>query len=102
MRAFGPEFTYGAVLVAILMFGVYMQAAAGPLQEALVILGKQRQLAIGTGLSMVLNITLNVALVLWIGVAGAAIASVVAAGFRILFLRRLLPTSISFQEQKDN
>ena len=95
MRIFGPEFTGGAVYVAILMGGVYVQAAAGPLQEAIVVLGKQRQLALVTFLSLFVNVALSLVLVLWIGVVGAAIGSVVAAGFRIFCLRRLIPAHLT-------
>lgn len=91
MKAFGPEFAGGTTLVAILMCGVYIQVVAGPVQQALVVLGMQRQLAIATVLCIALNIGLNFALVLWIGVVGAAIASIIATAFRVVYLWYLIP-----------
>lgn len=83
LRIFGAEFVSGTTIVAILLSGVVAQAAGGPLQEALVVTGHQNSVSLIVAMSMLANLLLNVLLIMWLGIAGAAIASSICVMARV-------------------
>jgi len=83
LRIFGPEFVSGATIISILLCGVVAQAAGGPLQEALVVTGQQKAVSVIVGLSILANIVLSIALVIWLGITGAAVASSICVTARV-------------------
>lgn len=83
LRVFGTEFMSGTTIVAILLSGVVAQAAGGPLQEALVVTGHQNSVSLIVGMSMLANLILNILLIMWLGIVGAAIASSICVTARV-------------------
>ncbi|WP_350332981.1 lipopolysaccharide biosynthesis protein [Coralliovum pocilloporae] len=81
---FGPSFVAGAALVPVLIAGLLVQAASGPLQDILLVHGQQKSLAYIAAFSLVLNLLLNLALIPPYGLAGAAAASSIALVIRVL------------------
>jgi len=75
---FGPQFTAGYGLMAILAIGYLAKAATGPSEFVLNMLGQQKACAAGLAATVALNLTLCVLLVPSLGPAGAAIATATA------------------------
>lgn len=72
---FGPQFTAGYGLMAILAIGYVAKAATGPSEFVLNMLGQQRACAAGLVATVALNLMLCVLLVPRFGAMGAAIAT---------------------------
>lgn len=86
---FGDGFENGANILVILVCGMLVQAAAGPGEDVLNMLGHQRACAASFVGTLVLNIALNFALIPVFGMTGAALAtalSVAARSFVLSFL----------------
>ena len=83
---FGPGFEHGVTLLAILIAGVCVQAAFGPAEDVLTMLGAER-LCAGISLAALgLAAALNLALIPLLGPAGAALAMATAGALRALGL----------------
>jgi O-antigen/teichoic acid export membrane protein len=81
LRLFGADFVPGYYLMFIIAVGLLARAAVGPAERLLNMLGERKSCALVYGASFALNLLLCVALIPWIGLAGAAIASAVALVF---------------------
>lgn len=74
LRLFGPGFDAGAVPMAVLAIAMALATAAGTVQTILLMSGHSAwQLADKTG-ALVLNVVLDLLLIPWWGITGAAIA----------------------------
>ena len=83
---FGPGFEHGVTLLAILIAGVCVQAAFGPAEDVLTMLGAER-LCAGISLAALgLAAALNLPLIPLLGPAGAALAMATAGALRALGL----------------
>jgi O-antigen/teichoic acid export membrane protein len=87
LRVFGPEFTSGSVPVAILSIGILIQAAAGPIQERMVVLNQQRAVAMIVAGSLLFNVAASIALTIMLGLAGTALASAISIALRVGLMR---------------
>lgn len=96
---FGPQFTAGYGLMAILAIGYLAKAATGPSEFVLNMLGQQRACAAALAATVVLNVMLCVLLVPLCGAAGAAIATAaswsVNAAVNAVLARRQLGLGIA-------
>ncbi len=88
LSMFGPEFVSGSAIVTILVAGVVAQAAGGPIQEALIVSGSQKAVSLIIGAFFILNLTLSILLVRYLGMTGVAIASAgtVSARIAVMYL----------------
>jgi O-antigen/teichoic acid export membrane protein len=85
---FGPQFTTGYPVMAIIVLGFLARATMGPADFLLNMLGHQRTCAAVLGATVVLNLALNVALVPRFGIEGAAAASALSITGAALMYRR--------------
>ncbi|MFM9847092.1 MAG: lipopolysaccharide biosynthesis protein [Hyphomicrobiaceae bacterium] len=96
---FGPQFTAGYGLMAILAVGYLAKAATGPSEFVLNMLGQQKACAAGLATTVALNLTLCVLLVPLFGPAGAAIATATAwtasAALNTILARRHLGVDLA-------
>ena len=96
---FGPQFTAGYGLMAILAVGYLAKAATGPSEFVLNMLGQQKACAAGLAATVALNLMLCVLLVPSFGPVGAAIATATAwtanAALNTLLARRHLGIDIA-------
>lgn len=100
LSLFGSGFGEAMPILTILMFGLLVQAFAGPGEDLLKMLGHERACAASSIVALVLNVTLNFALIPVFGAVGAAIATVLSLSFQSLTLawlvRQRLGLSILF------
>jgi O-antigen/teichoic acid export membrane protein len=75
---FGDAFTSGYKLLPILLGGLLARASIGPVEKLLTMVGHQSACAWIYGCAFLANIVLNLALVPWLGLTGAAIATAAA------------------------
>ncbi|WP_420413178.1 lipopolysaccharide biosynthesis protein [Roseibium sp.] len=75
LRLFGAGFEDGFWLIALLMIGVLARASIGPADALLTMTGLQKTCAGIYGATFVLNVVLNLIMIPWLGLAGAAIAT---------------------------
>lgn len=78
LALFGNDFTHGYPLLFILIFGVIARASVGPCESLLSMSGNQNICALLYALALIVNITLNLALIPLLGLSGAAIATACA------------------------
>lgn len=71
---FGASFQMGATALVILALGQFVNAAAGPSGNVLIMTGQERIAVRGVAAGLLANIVLAVALVPPLGVTGGAIA----------------------------
>ncbi len=83
---FGHGFERGYYLMFIIAVGILARASVGPAERLLNMLGERRSCALVYAASFAINIGLNVGLIPWLGLAGAAIASSVALVFESVSL----------------
>lgn len=81
---FGPEFTAGYPLMFVLVAGLLALAAAGPVQGLLVVTGHHNLTALVLTATVLVNGTLNLALIPFLGLMGAALATSTALAFQAL------------------
>ncbi len=81
LRLFGRDFVSGYYLMFIIAVGLLARASVGPAERLLNMLGERKWCALVYAASFALNIGLCVALIPWLGLAGAAIASSVTLVF---------------------
>lgn len=98
---YGSEFTQGSVALAILSIGQLINVSMGSVTLLLNMTGHERDVAIGVGISAVLNIILNAVLIPKWGIEGAATATATSTTFwnvlltvRIVKLIGIHPTSL--------
>jgi O-antigen/teichoic acid export membrane protein len=75
---FGPQYVSGYYLMFILAVGLLSRAAVGPAERLLNMLGHQRTCALVYATAFVTNVCLSLALIPWIGLAGAAVGTTIA------------------------
>lgn len=78
LMLFGPEFAAGYPLLYVLVLGVVARACVGPAESLLTMSGNQNACALVYGLTLGLNVVLNVLLIPAYGLWGAAIAMAAA------------------------
>jgi O-antigen/teichoic acid export membrane protein len=72
LRLFGEEFPAGRIPMIIMTVGYVITMSFGSVSSALTMTGHERAAAFGIGVSVVLNITLNLLLIPHYGMVGAA------------------------------
>lgn len=75
---FGSEFTTGSGALRLLIVAQVITALAGPAGWILVMTGHEKSAAMGLGVSVVLNISLNALLIPKFGLNGAAVATMIS------------------------
>jgi O-antigen/teichoic acid export membrane protein len=75
LSLFGPAFTAGYPVLALLMLGHLVKAATGPIDHLLNMTGNQSATVLVIGCSGAMNIVLNAILIPYLGLIGAAIAT---------------------------
>jgi len=86
LSLFGPAFTAGPGLMAILLAGILAQALVGPGGVLLTLSGEQRLCAIAQPVAFAANTAFNVPLIPLCGVPGAAVATASAMVVEALLL----------------
>ena len=81
LRLFGRDFVSGYYLMFIIATGLLARAAVGPAERLLNMRGERRSCALVYAGSFFIDLALCVALIPWLGIAGAAIANAVALIF---------------------
>ncbi|MDV7144308.1 polysaccharide biosynthesis C-terminal domain-containing protein [Tropicimonas sp. TH_r6] len=76
--AFGGDYAEGAASLSILTLGYLASAVFGSVGVALTMTGHERDAAWGMGIAVASNLMLNVPMVLWLGMPGAAIATAIS------------------------
>lgn len=94
LALFGAEFSQGYPLLFILVLGIIARAAIGPAESVLTMSGQQNVCAVVYGITLLVNVLLNVTLIPIYGLYGAAIATTIAMVFEAaalysITLRRL-------------
>jgi O-antigen/teichoic acid export membrane protein len=94
LALFGPEFTAARQPMLVMIGGMVLVTAAGPVYALLMMTGLEKQAAVAAGLSTAANLALNLLLIPRLGTMGAAVALVVgqvgAAAALLLLVRRRL------------
>lgn len=97
LRLFGPEFTQAYPLLPILALGLLVRASTGGAEDVLKMTGHEYAEFKAKAVSTVINLLLNFALIPWLGLYGAALAtsiSLIAYSVIIeLMVRRYIGTS---------
>ena len=91
---FGSGFADQAHLTGILALGFIARGFVGPAELYLNVVGEQRACAVVLLAAAASNVALNIALIPWIGLEGAAVATtisliVMSTGLYVLVLRRM-------------
>ena len=86
LSLFGPEFSDGYYVLALLIFAHLVKAATGPIDHLLNMTGNQDATAWVLGGSGIINIFLNALLIPYFGLIGAAIATTVSIIFSTIWL----------------
>ena len=89
LSLFGSEFVQGYPLMFILVLGILARASIGPAESVLTMSGNQNVCALVYGLTLFLNIILNILLIPKFGLYGAAIATTMAMVFEAVALYSL-------------
>jgi len=78
--AFGEAFTTSATALAIITVGQVINAVTGPVGYLLIMSGHENKATFSVGIGAGLNLLLNVILILFWGIEGAAVATAVTLG----------------------
>lgn len=97
---FGGEYTGAVVVVQILAVFIFFDSFIKITGPGLDYLGRARTRAIANAITSTGNIVLNVLLIPLIGVAGAAIATVIATGIYSLISLYIMYTELAFDVRK--
>jgi len=81
LALFGPGFEEGYPYLFVLVLGVIARSSVGPAESLLTMSGNQNVCAVVYGLTLALNVALNVILIPRIGLWGAAVATSVSMAF---------------------
>ena len=92
LRLFGSEFVSGTPIVVVLALGIIIQAAAGPIQERMVVLNQQKAVSVIVAVSLIFNLAASIALTLFMGLIGTALASVLSIALRVSLMRKYAKT----------
>lgn len=96
---FGPQFVDGYPLMAILLVGLTARASVGPVERLLNMMGHQNRCAVVYGTTFMVNLCLNLALIPFFGLYGAAIGTASALVLESILLfwtaRRLTGLNVS-------
>lgn len=90
LALFGEGFDAALPVLVVLMLGLVLQAAAGPGEDLLNMLGHERSCAAIFIASLGINIALNFALIPYFGLMGAAVATTISVGLRSFTLTWLV------------
>ena len=82
LSMFGEDFAVAAPIVVLLSLGILVSCAFGPGEDVLNMLGEERICSLGFLLALMVNLALNFALIPFLGLAGAAIATFSALALR--------------------
>ena len=104
---FGKEFVAGTGALAILSIGQLINASAGSVGLILAMTGHEKDVAVGVGVSAVVNVILNAMLIPHFGAKGAAIATStsmimwnIILGIYVYKRTRLDPTALGVLKKK--
>jgi len=86
LRLFGPGYDSGYPLLFILLLGIIARASVGPAESVLTMSGEQKVCAVVYGITLLVNIVLNVTFIPVYGLYGAAFATTFALMFEALAL----------------
>ena len=75
LRLFGAEFEAAYSVLVILLIGLLIRSSTGAMDRILALTGQQNRVAVVLGLTLILNIILNISLIPFYGVEGAALAT---------------------------
>lgn len=82
LNLFGDGYDAAAAVVPVLCLGIVLACALGPGEDILTMMGAERLCAFGFFLALLVNLTLNFALIPVMGMMGAAIATAAALALR--------------------
>lgn len=86
LKLFGAGFVVGYPVLLVLMAGLLVQAAFSSAEDLLNMTGHQGMTASSYFGALVVNLVLNLALIPYFGLIGAAVATSVSIGFRVIYL----------------
>ena len=86
LALYGPDFARGVVPLIILLIGQLINAATGPVGYLLAMTGFERRMVVVVGSAAVVDFLISLILVPWLGMVGAAIASMLAIIFWNIWL----------------
>jgi O-antigen/teichoic acid export membrane protein len=86
LSLFGPGFESGYPLLFILLLGVVARASVGPAEALLTMTGHQNACAVVLGLTLAVNVGLNIVLIPAFGLWGAALSTALAMTFEAIAL----------------
>jgi len=93
---FGPGFAEGYYIMPVLVIGILVQAATGPVKYLLAMTGQQNLMAVILGATTLMNLGLNFWLIPSMGLQGAAIATSVSLSFASLSLAAVTRYRLGF------
>ena len=73
LSIFGSSYERGSVAVVVLCAAMLVATVCGPVDSMLLMAGRSVQSLLNTGLALALNVSLDLVLVPWLGVSGAAL-----------------------------
>ncbi len=94
LALFGPGFSDGYPLLLILLVGVLARASVGPVDALLTMADQQNRCAMVYASTFVLNVTLNLAFIPWLGLMGAGLATALAMIFEAAALHHQAETRL--------
>tara|TARA_R110002096_G_scaffold107616_3_gene235606 strand:- start:14510 stop:15931 length:1422 start_codon:yes stop_codon:yes gene_type:complete len=86
LKLFGAGFTSGYPVLLVLMAGLLLQAAFSSAEDLLNMTGHQGMTASSYFGALLVNLVLNLALIPYFGLLGAAVATSISIGFRVIYL----------------
>ena len=86
LTLFGPGFEEGYPYLFLLVVGVVARASVGPAESLLTMSGNQNVCAVVYGFTLALNVGLNMLLIPYLGLWGAAVATALAMSFEAVAL----------------
>ena len=95
LSLFGPTFVEGYTVLVILTLGILLKAAAGPVDMLLNMTGHQDRCAMVLGCAAGLNIVLNITLIPFFGLVGAAIATSTSVIVSVVWLAVLAKSRLN-------
>jgi len=96
LSLFGPEFSAAWPILLVLISGLVVQAATGPLKFTLSMTGEHNAVSRIVAVSMLANVGLNIVLILAFGTIGAAIATALVTAASCLFMMLLVKKRLGF------
>ncbi|MFC5178001.1 lipopolysaccharide biosynthesis protein [Nocardioides taihuensis] len=73
LSIFGSSYERGSLAVVVLCAAMLVATVCGPVDSMLLMAGRSVQSLVNTGLALALNVSLDLVLVPWLGVSGAAL-----------------------------